>query len=607
MFKNWKDPLQWRSWVWGAMLFLVATLPYANTLLNGFVSDDNLQVLDNPYIRSFHYMRQIFGTPVWSFTGFASRYYRPMMTLGYLLCYKVFGLSPGGFHLVNVALHGAIVCLLFIVTNRLFSNRMLAVGSAVIFAIHPIHSEPVNWIAAVTDLELTFFFLLTFWFFLMLDRARGPRLIWLRAAMIVSFALALLSKEQAVTLAPLATIYEHFCRDDRSTNTWTCKFRRYLPLWLLVIAYFPLHYFAVGGFVVTSNYWGLTVRELFFSAAALGWQYLIKLIWPMSLSAFYVFQKSETLLEPPVAAGILSGLLLCAGFWWLWRRSRKVSFGLIWLVVTLAPVMNPKWLGVSVFGERYLYLPSVGFCWVLCWGLARIWTGLAGRPGKGRIAYVMGLTVLGLLAIVRTVTRNSDWHDDLSLTVKALEASPNAVVIRLNLASIHKDAGLMKQAEDEYREILAGDPECADCLNHLGQLLLEEARYADAKEYLEKALRLEPRAVTAHLNLGKVYQKTGSMQLADQQFQKALLLAPQSTRVQIAAASFYQEAGDNARAESFLKKALTLNPGSIQARLALGRLYEHSDRRLEAIREFETILASDPGVVPAIEGLRRLK
>ena len=99
MFKRWKDPLQWRSWVWVALLFFGAVLPYANTLSNAFVYDDVSQILENPYIRSFHYLPKIFGSAVWSFTGSLSRYYRPLMTFGYLLCYKAFGFSPAGFFL----------------------------------------------------------------------------------------------------------------------------------------------------------------------------------------------------------------------------------------------------------------------------------------------------------------------------------------------------------------------------------------------------------------------------------------------------------------------------------------------------------------------------
>jgi len=98
-----------------AFLAVAAAVPYLNTLRNGFVSDDKMQVLHNPYITSFHYLTKIFTTPVASYVGAKMpNYYRPIMNLGYLLCYQVFGPHAFGFHLVNLLLHilivGAVFC-----------------------------------------------------------------------------------------------------------------------------------------------------------------------------------------------------------------------------------------------------------------------------------------------------------------------------------------------------------------------------------------------------------------------------------------------------------------------------------------------------------------
>src|SRR3970040_2197254 len=116
-----KSDLGWPDGAAVLLLFLLAFLPYANTLIAGFVYDDYPQLVDNPYVQSFSHLREIFATNVWSFQGAqgTTNYYRPLMTFGYLLCYKVFGLLPFGFHLVNVVLHSAVVCLLFFLTRRL--------------------------------------------------------------------------------------------------------------------------------------------------------------------------------------------------------------------------------------------------------------------------------------------------------------------------------------------------------------------------------------------------------------------------------------------------------------------------------------------------------
>ena len=232
-----------------ALLILVAALPYLNSLWNGFVQDDNRQVVTNPYLRSFSHLREIFATNVWSYVGAqgTTNYYRPLMTFGYLLCYQFLGPLAYGFHLANIVLNAAVVCLVFLVSERLFANRTLGFAAAVIFALHPIHSESVDWIAAVTDLQLSLFYLLAFWFFLRLAKPGGKRSGAAELGMVASFALALLAKEPAATLPFLATFYEHFLRGDRAQTNLGQKLSRYYTLWLLDLAYLLFRIRILGG------------------------------------------------------------------------------------------------------------------------------------------------------------------------------------------------------------------------------------------------------------------------------------------------------------------------------------------------------------------------
>src|ERR1039458_10068317 len=136
------------------LLLLLAILPYINALQNGFVYDANNEVLTNPYIRSFGHVGDIFSTRILAHLGArgATNYYRPISILGFLLCYKLFGLLPYGFHLANLLLHVLMVCLLFGLTKQLFQNLWLGFVAAAAFALHPIHTESVAWVSAVTDL-----------------------------------------------------------------------------------------------------------------------------------------------------------------------------------------------------------------------------------------------------------------------------------------------------------------------------------------------------------------------------------------------------------------------------------------------------------------------
>src|SRR6202521_3760614 len=131
-------------------LFLVfsvlAFLPYLNTLLNSFVYDDYFQVVENPYVHSFRYLREIFGTTVWSFQGAqgVTNYYRPLMSFGYLLFYQIAGAVPISFHIANVALNVVVVLLVFSVVRRLSGERVGLIAAG-LFAVHPLHTESVAW------------------------------------------------------------------------------------------------------------------------------------------------------------------------------------------------------------------------------------------------------------------------------------------------------------------------------------------------------------------------------------------------------------------------------------------------------------------------------
>jgi len=544
------------------LLLLLAILPYVNTLQNGFVYDDNHEVLTNPYIRSFAHVGDIFSTRILAHLGVrgATNYYRPISIFGFLLCYKLFGLLPYGFHLANLLLHALIVCALFGLTQRLFHDQWLAFAAAAIFALHPIHTESVAWVSGITDLELAVFYLGTFWFFLASARPQGARSEWAQLGMAGSFALALLSKEQAVTLPLTAMVYEHFYRGDRARTTWRQKVSRYAALWLLMVVYvlFRVRFFgAFAPVLLTRN---VSWYEAILSAAPLAGEYLWKMIWPFHLIAYYPFHKRVTPLDPRVLAGV-AALGLCAlAFGALWKRAHRVSFGFIWFFINIAPVLNSRWLGPNVFTERYLYLPSVGLCWVAAWGIRETWNRNAARPRVWRVAFGTALGVLALLAFVRIVIRNRDWRDDATYYRVTLAAVPEAGSLRLNLGAVYWNHMQPDAAELEWKQALKTSPESAPLLNNLGLVYASRKQNDEAIAYFQRAMRQRPNYTDAHLNLGRIYEATGRSSEAELQLQAAVALAPLS----------------------------------VQTRNGLGKFYLSASRLQEALIQFQASVASIP-------------
>jgi Tfp pilus assembly protein PilF len=630
------------------ILILLASLPYLNALANGFVYDDHDQVLQNPYIHSFQYIGKIFGSTVWTFQGAqgVSNYYRPFMTFAYLVSYKMFGRIPFGFHLVNLVLHISVVLLLFVVTEQLFENCFLSLIAAGLFALHPIHTESVAWIAAITDLELSLFFLLTFLLYLRLPDTppQDPRKWLPYAFMLLAYCLALLSKEQALVLPALAIVYEHFYRDGAATRQFQDKFRRYLPLCLVALIYIVFRLFALGGFAPAIWRPTLPWKEVLLSAVALVGGYLGKLIWPAHLVAFYVFHESHSIRDPHVLAG-LAGLVACAGlFVYLWRNARPLSFALLWMGATLAPVLNARWMPAQVFAERYLYLPSVGFCWLMGAAVAKLWSGArSGSPSALKHfvsqAIALAVVVVACLYAIATVERNRDWRSDEVLYRRTLELQPDAQVIHTNLGVYYSDHGDWAAAEREWTLALGPGKPSAVTLNDLALIRKNQKRYSEAADLFEQAILLRPKYMAPYKNLAEMYAEMDRLEEADRQYRQAVSLAPldvnarnsygrfllrlgrnPEARAQFAGsaeadanAEAYDNlgdidlaAGDRQKARADYQAALALNDIDNHAYFGLATLDEQQGRIADAIKEYRAGLETDPRNAVALAAMQRL-
>jgi Tfp pilus assembly protein PilF len=627
-------------------LLLLAAVPYLNALNNSFVYDDRLQIPGNPYVHSFRYLGRIFGSTVWTFEGAqgVTNYYRPMMTFAYLIAYKLFGPIPFGFHLLSLVLHMGVVLLLFAVTEQLFGDRLLSLVAAGLFALHPIHTESVAWIAGITDLELSFFFLLTFLLYLRIEPS--GRSSWtLQAAILASYLCALLSKEQALVLPVLAIAYEHFYRPGRTETTLGAKFDRYAPLCLMAIAYVGFRRFVLGGFAPSVARPNLPWAQVLLSAISLVGGYLRKLLWPTHLTAFYVFHPSQHWRDPGVLAGC-TGLLVClAAFLWLWKRAHTVSLAFLWMGITLAPVLNARWMPAGVFAERYLYLPSAGFCWLVAWAAVSIWRGSAPEGSAARHTLLRAAVpaALALVAIaygVATIRRNRDWRTEESLYHQTLAEQPDAQLIRTNLGALDWDRGDTDDAEREWLASLGPARPFVSTLNNLGMLRTRQKRYPEAIDFFQRAIRERPLFSAAHMNLAAAYVATEQAAEADHEFRAAVTLAPLSTdarnayghflldqgreaeaqeqfRLSVDAdanddaqenlAEIFSRAGDGDRAQAAFTAALALNPFNGRAHLGLGSIYEHEGRLADATREYRACLDTDPHNAEALAALDRLK
>jgi protein O-mannosyl-transferase len=522
----------------------------------------------------------------------------------------------------------------------MFHSDTVAVICASIFALHPIHTEAVNWIAAVTELELAFFFLLTFGFFLRAAQPGGKCSVGAQMGMAGSFVCALLSKEQALTLPLLAVAYEHVFREDRAETTGLQKLGRYGVLWLLAAAYLVVRVRFLGGFAPVQQRPEFGLDGVIVSALALIGQYFWKLLWPGRLCAYYVFPDDFTSLFPWAFGGCVTLALCAALFAAVFRRSRQAAFGFVWILVTLAPVLNVHWMANNVFTERYLYLSSVGFCWIAGWGAAWLWETPWPLASAWRGALVAAACLLAALCTFRIVTRNRDWRDDATLYTRTLEVSPNAYYIHNNLGTVYWRRGDWEGAGKEWRKALKLAPNSEYVLHNLGLLAREEKHYEEAEDFFLRALQIRPNYMDAHLNLGKTYETMGRLPDAELQLRAAVALSPLSVQAHNTLGEFLFDRrrlgeaegefrrsleieptresywdlglvdwmrGDREGAERAFQSAGRLSPSSSRAHFLLGLLYLDCGRTADAVREYRTGLQFDPTNSQALAVLKKLE
>ncbi|MDP9340168.1 MAG: tetratricopeptide repeat protein [Acidobacteriota bacterium] len=621
----------------GLLIFL-SLVAYGTTLFNSFVYDDEQQILQNPYVKSWHYLPQIFGSTVWSFIGAAglTNYYRPLMTFAFLILWRIFGDIPFGFHLFNITLNAAVVVMVFSAGRRLFQDRRIAWLAAVLFAVHPIHAEVVNWIAALPELEVTFFVLLAFWLFTQLDS--GAVKIYLGT--VVYFALALLSKEPALMFAPLAMVFEFFVRADNHRAPFTKKIARCAPIYIVAAGYLLLRIALFGKLAPVLQHPKVTWPQAIYSAFALVAGYTKYLFWPAPLSAFHVFHPSMSLTELPVVAGVCVVVLAVALILCLYKRAPAAAFCIFWIGITIAPMLNARWMASNVFTERYLYLPSVAFCWLIAWTGINLWDRFPTDAAVPRRVMVCGFALMLVVSLVAVIRRNTIWRDDLTLYTRTLQTNPDAAIIRSNLGALYFDALQFDQAIAEWQVALAQKPDNIVTMNALGIGYTRLGRYAEADSMFKQALTAKPFWGDSHFNYALLLQKTGHMPEALQEFKLGVTLSPLNG----AAHRWYGEAlletgqlgeavwqlqkaveledtlesmhdlvnayvrqGHYGEAEPILRRIIAKFPIDSSAHLLLGKALENSGKFDQARIEYQTTLASDPNNLEAIAALHRLE
>lgn len=554
------------------VIFFIAVIVQVNTLANGFVYDDAKQILSNIWITDTKYLADIFTNDVWGFwpERDSSAYYRPLMHIINLAVYQTAGLEPWAYHLVNVLFHAGNSFLVFLLAMYLFRNKdqnyafTISFAAALLFAVHPIHTESVAWIGGITDLSFSFFFLLSFYFYLRAKEKSNPSFSYLSASLF-SFALSLLAKEPALVL-PLVLILHDYSGQKTSRHR---KFWIYIPYLVL----------AAGYLAVRSAIVGPIVGSLKENPAILTWlpdvfvlfsRYLWKLILPVNLNAYYSYSPAGSFIQSSVLTGIAIAFVFIAALFISFRRSRLIFTCLLLIGIPLLPALYIPAIGGTSFAERYLYLPSVGFVILFSWALFHL--AYKFKSHAKSIPVIAGIIVF-MLYTAGSFFRNQIWQSDYTLWKDTASKTPNSSIVRNNLGLAYFKRGEIDKAIQEFDEALKLKKGHAEAHNNLGAAYAMEGQSKKAEQHFLAALRLKPDYSDAHNNLGIFYGSQGKMDQAIMHFQQALRSRPNFADAHYNLGVTYLRIGSTDLALQQLQEALKIKPNAINTHVNIAKAY----------------------------------
>ncbi|HWR58172.1 MAG TPA: tetratricopeptide repeat protein, partial [Thermodesulfovibrionales bacterium] len=592
------------------ILILVSFGAYFNTLFNDFVYDDNSQVIDNIWIRDVRYIPDIFSKSVWSFLpgNVTSNYYRPIMHIGYMVSYHIFGLKPLGFHLVNILLHSGVTVLVFLIISRLLKESSLPVLhpllsppliAALLFATHPVHTEAVAWIAGLPELSFTFWGLLSFYFYLRSGEGYDRNYLFSAA----SFFLAAFSKETALMLPIVIAGYDfafnNFSYHARGRIRGGYYLKRYVPYLVIIGLYLLMRFYALGGLAPQKAHQELSTLQYVINVFPLFIQYMGKLLLPVNLNAFHVFHPVASVTE---ARWVLSLALIMIFVFLTWvalKRNRIAFFSACCLVLPLLPVLYIPGVGENTFAERYLYLPSFGLA-ILC---ALLISALRNNTRGWGAGFTGVCLVLTGVCFVATAYRNAVWKDDYSLFQDTVRKSPDGALPHNNLGVAYRDKGMIDKAVEQYQIALRIKPDYVEAHNNLGVVYRDKGMIDKAIDQYQIALRLRPDYPDAYNNLGAAYRDKGMIDKAIEQYQAALELKPGFAKARNNLGVAYRDKGLFDKAAEQYQMALESAPDLPDVHNNLGIAYRERGLLDEAMEQYQTALNLKPDYAEAHNNL----
>jgi hypothetical protein len=573
------------TWLVGVVAAVGIAAAYSNALHIGFHFDDWHVLQDNPHVRTLQSIPRFFVDPNTTTVLRENKDLRPVLMTTFALNYAVSGDATWSYHVVNLLLHWMAVMLVFhLVRTRLWlGDDAVPIGAAaaLIFALHPLNSTPVNYLSARSALLTTVFYLGAF----------ATALSGRRLASVALFVLALLTKAIAVTLPVALLGYWALARVRRPATRIPWGFLACLVL------------VAAGGIayrnlllppwtVESARQVGMTPWVYFMTEWSAYLYYLRLFLWPDALvidrldypyaRSFFAFQAWGSLVVL-VVLGILA--------WRARRRWPALTFAAFWFVVTLAAESSFFPLAEPV-NEHRPYLAMLGLGTAAALGL---WHGVRRLAARPLPAFACVVVVAAGALGCATWARNLTWRDDLTLWTDATRKAPANARAWLNAGH----AALATGQLDEARRMLLEARRLSPCYAYVQMNLSAlEVRVNDLEASLrwaDEAVRCNPGFALTHHYRGSALERLGRYPEALAEYRAVTAIDTQHTHAWFAQAKLLEREQQWQQAADAYDRALATNPLYTEAAMLAALLYHYRlGKPAEAAGRYRAVIALAP-------------
>ena len=453
---------------------------YSNVYSNTFLFDDNNLIVRNEWIHHWSSLGSQCLNAITAGANVHGTFYRPLQTILYTIVYHVSGLTPIGYHLLNVTLHAINACLVFVLGRKLNFRYWASLLAALVWAVHPIQTEAITYMSGTADPLFGFFCLLGV--IAVLPDFTPER-------MVISFALfllSLLSKESAIIFPALVMT----CMFIQRRNIRFYQ-RSYIFLYgagtyiILRTELLGLKFQATTGkpdFYYNSDYATNVVSRLYTALATLP-SYIQLLVWPTGLHMERTFQIYT---DPMHLQVVLGALIVIASLTWIIKSRNQPNSALAWGILWFAcahsidtgifiPMMYP-------ILEHWMYLPSVGLFLGISEHIAqKIETN---KFKRYLVVIAVGLTLIaGFCCSALTLRQNTQWADAIAFYKNIFSYEPSTSGAHTNLGTAYLNNGDFESAIQQYRIALNLSDKHIETHINLANALL--ARHSSAEDLAE--------------------------------------------------------------------------------------------------------------------------